>query len=64
MTWKVNSAFRCAAPAEKLWSMFVEPPWTYQVASELVELDVMGIKTQFPVRSGPGSARRPPAPDT
>jgi hypothetical protein len=30
----------------KLWSMFVEPPWTYQVASGLVELDVMGTKAR------------------
>jgi hypothetical protein len=46
----------------KLWSMFVEPPWTYQVASGQVLLDVMGTRTQFPVSSGPGPARQPPAP--
>jgi hypothetical protein len=38
---------------EKLWSTFVEPPWSYQVAGERVQLDVMGKKTQFPVSSGP-----------
>jgi hypothetical protein len=38
---------------EKLWSMFVEPPWSYQVVGEQVQLDVMGKKTQFPVSSGP-----------
>lgn len=48
----------------RLWSMFAKPPWTYQVASGRVQLDVMGTRTQFPVRSGPGSARQQPAPDT
>ncbi|HEY3907301.1 MAG TPA: hypothetical protein VGM14_25585 [Streptosporangiaceae bacterium] len=37
----------------KLWTMFVEPPWSYQVAGDQVELDVMGRKTQFPISSGP-----------
>jgi hypothetical protein len=48
----------------KLWSMFVEPPWTYQVTDGRVQLDVMGTRTQFSVRSGPGSACQQPAPDT
>jgi hypothetical protein len=39
---------------EKLWSAFVEPPWSYQVAAERIQLDVMGNKTEFPVISGPG----------
>jgi hypothetical protein len=37
----------------KLWTMFVEPPWSYQVTDDQVELDVMGRKTEFPVLSGP-----------
>ena len=39
---------------EKLWTTFVEPPWSYLVAGEQVQLDVMGKKTEFPVTSGPG----------
>jgi hypothetical protein len=27
---------------EKLWSTFVEPPWTFKVTGQTVELDVMG----------------------
>lgn len=38
---------------EKLWTMFVEPPWSYRVAGDQVQLDVMGKKTEFPVSSGP-----------
>ena len=38
----------------KLWTMFVEPPWSYQVAGDQIELDVMGRKTLFPLSSGPG----------
>jgi hypothetical protein len=38
---------------EKLWTTFVEPPWSYQVAEDQVQLDVMGRKTEFPVSSGP-----------
>jgi hypothetical protein len=34
--------------------MFVEPPWSYQVEGDQVQLDVMGTKTTFPVHSGPG----------
>lgn len=39
--------------ARKLWSIFVEPPWHYRIANELVLLDVMGQTSQFPLRSGP-----------
>jgi hypothetical protein len=39
---------------EKLWETFVEPPWSYRVTGERVQLDVMGRKSQFPVTSGPG----------
>jgi hypothetical protein len=38
----------------KLWTTFVEPPWSYQVVGEHVRLDVMGRKSAFPVGSGPG----------
>ncbi|MEM8980229.1 MAG: hypothetical protein AAGD04_12145 [Pseudomonadota bacterium] len=27
---------------KKLWSTFVEPPWSFEVKGEIVELDVMG----------------------
>jgi hypothetical protein len=37
----------------KMWSTFVEPPWDYEVHGERVELDVMGMKSIFPVRTGP-----------
>jgi hypothetical protein len=43
-----------ARSGEKLWSTFVEPPWSYEVEGERVQLEVMGDKTYFPVRSGPG----------
>jgi hypothetical protein len=38
---------------KKLWSTFVEPPWEYEVNDGLVELDVMGNKSSFPVSLGP-----------
>ncbi|MFH0302972.1 hypothetical protein AAFX91_38600 [Bradyrhizobium sp. 31Argb] len=37
----------------KLWSTFVEPPWSYEVHGDRVELDVMGQKSNFPVATGP-----------
>jgi hypothetical protein len=37
----------------KLWTMFVEPPWSYQVDGDQVQLDVMGKKSEFPLSSGP-----------
>jgi hypothetical protein len=42
-----------ARDGTKLWTTFVEPPWSYQVAGDQVQLDVMGRKTAFLVRSGP-----------
>jgi hypothetical protein len=33
----------------KLWSRFVEPPWTFQVVNDEVHLDVMGERTEFPL---------------
>lgn len=38
---------------EKLWTMFVEPPWGYVVENGSVLLDVMGRKSQFSIRAGP-----------
>ena len=40
------------AAGEKLWTTFVEPPWTFQVEGETVRLDVMGVVEQFPLRAG------------
>jgi hypothetical protein len=40
---------------EKLWTTFVEPPWSYAVRGDIVELDVMGEVRSFPLRSGPTS---------
>lgn len=37
----------------KLWTMFVESPWTYKIQQEKVLLDVMGQKSQFALASGP-----------
>jgi hypothetical protein len=37
----------------KLWSTFVEPPWTYEVAGSIVRLDVMGTLATFPLHAGP-----------
>jgi hypothetical protein len=37
----------------KCWSVFVEPPWDYKVLGEMIELDVMGTKSSFPVDTGP-----------
>jgi hypothetical protein len=41
----------------KLWSTFVEPPWTYSVAHGSVMLDVMGQVRRFPLRLGPRDYR-------
>jgi len=39
----------------KLWSSFVEPPWTYEVHGDQVTLDVMGRQSTFIAAIGPGS---------
>ena len=41
---------------QKLWSTFVEPPWDYQLAEDLVRLDVMGTISIFDLHSGPAPA--------
>ncbi len=38
---------------DKLWSMFVEPPWSYEIADDTVMIDVMGSKTNFSLTDGP-----------
>lgn len=37
----------------KLWTTFVEPPWSHRVEAGTVHLDVMGTKSDFPLLSGP-----------
>jgi hypothetical protein len=39
----------------KLWSTFVESPWSYSVAHDVVMLDVMGNESSFPLAAGPTS---------
>jgi hypothetical protein len=39
----------------KLWTMFVEPPWSYTVDGARVRLEMMGTVAQFPLRRGPRS---------
>jgi len=36
----------------KIWSRFVEPPWSYQVLGEIIELDVMGTKKSLYLATG------------
>ena len=42
-----------SAVGEKLWSTFVEPPWSYRVEGDIVHLDVMGRLSSFSLRDGP-----------
>lgn len=37
----------------KLWTTFVEPPWSYEVTDDVLELDIMGVKSEFSLRGGP-----------
>lgn len=37
---------------EKLWSKYVEPPWSYEIADNDVFLDVMGRESQFNIYTG------------
>jgi hypothetical protein len=37
----------------RLWSTLVEPPWSYEVVTGVIQLDVMGEKSSFGVESGP-----------
>jgi hypothetical protein len=36
----------------KLWSTFVEPPWSYEIDGDSIRLDVMGDVSSFPIRTG------------
>jgi hypothetical protein len=36
----------------KLWSRFVEPPWTYTVAGGIVTLDVTGVVSRIHLQNG------------
>jgi hypothetical protein len=38
---------------EKLWTSFVEPPWSYEVIEGIARLDVMGTVSSFPLDTGP-----------
>ena len=37
----------------KLWTRFVEPPWSHRVIDHRVHLEVMGVKTDFPITGPP-----------
>jgi len=37
----------------KLWTTSVEPPWSYEVTDDVLELDIMGVKSEFSLRGGP-----------
>jgi hypothetical protein len=41
------------AEGVKLWTTFVEPPWSYSVSQGAVHLDVMGDRSSFSLRQGP-----------
>ncbi len=43
--WDIN--------ANKLWTIFVEPPWSYTIYNHIVELDIMGEKSSFSLQQGP-----------
>lgn len=36
----------------KLWTIFVEPPWSYEVVGDRIVLDVMGVVRTLDLRSG------------
>ncbi|GAA0580321.1 hypothetical protein GCM10010172_76640 [Paractinoplanes ferrugineus] len=38
---------------EKLWTTFVEPPWSYDIDAGRVRVDVMGSVRSFDLRRGP-----------
>ena len=37
----------------KLWTTFVEPPWSYEVTDDILKLDIMGVKSEFSLGRGP-----------
>ena len=40
---------------KKLWTTFVEPPWSYDITDNAVNLDVMGTKSSFDLIAGPSA---------
>jgi hypothetical protein len=44
--------------AQKLWTTFVEPPWTYRVEGDEIEVDVMGKVRRFSLSHGSGPPYR------
>lgn len=38
---------------QKLWAMFVEPPWSYSVQNGVIQLDVMDNLSTFSLLTGP-----------
>ncbi len=52
----MSAELECAAwdiKGKKLWTTFVEPPWSYSFSGDTLWLDVMGKKTSFPLKEGP-----------
>lgn len=41
-----------AMGGRKLWTMFVEPPWSYTVHEQTVTLDVMGLVRSLDLHTG------------
>ena len=39
----------------KLWTVFVEPPWSYEVVGGRIRLEVMGEVRDFELRGGPAA---------
>ena len=39
--------------ANELWTTFVEPPWSYTIEDRLINLEVMGKKSNFHINLGP-----------
>ena len=44
--------------SRKCWSMFVEPPWSDEASAGMIERDVMGKRSSFPLDDGPGTYPR------
>jgi hypothetical protein len=40
---------------QKLWTRYVEPPWSYTVEDDLVTVDVMGAVSHFGLRQPPAN---------
>lgn len=52
----MRAELECAAwtiYGEKLWAVDVEPPWEFIVEGEIIHLDNYGVKSQFPIATGP-----------